>query len=649
MGPSGESTPRAAVSLRAARARLFDLRFSGNAGGALVMDGVEASLAECEFWLNYATRTSGWDRPMNVWLRGASRLVLGPSEAEGPFWIYADSSSVVEGLNATSQQLLPILQASFQGQKLAGGRVEFAVPVLDVKSTNPITFRGAHPIAREVRLLISVSKYPSPPPPQIQLHDVESLADFSPVCVFVPLANQSAATTVPMTITDLAKGLVSCAPPDPYGTGDFLVQVSNDGHQCGTVGTLHTFVSYQSLVTGALIAGAIIVATVLIGFGAYFLTRWLRLRRATSIELASWRGYQVASVDFSSLKICQRRLTFIPIGNGAAGEVFKGDLNGTTVAVKRLFETGQTEAQMADFKREVSLMRTLRHPVAWDLVFFTRDMCGSEARGDPSSPSSCLSFRQRFFMTLAVQSYIVALIGATFESPKLIITEFMSRGSLYALLHDDSAVLPAELRLRMAFDMARGLNYLHTLRPPILHRDVKSQNMLVTDDLRVKARDSPLLLIIAHSMIWRMGVSDFGISRLSQEAGITTAAGTPAWSAPEVLRGDRSWLPSDVYSFGVVLWELATRQTPWDGVPPLRVMMAVAQEGARLPIPPTEQCPPVLVELMQACFAERPEDRPTMQQPQSQRTANQAPVAPGDTALQPLLQDDEAVRGDVPT
>ncbi|KAJ4455679.1 putative serine/threonineprotein kinase/receptor [Paratrimastix pyriformis] len=350
---------------------------------------------------------------------------------------------------------------------------------------------------------------------------------------------------------------------------------------------------------------------------------------------------QVATVDFANLKIIER------VGHGAAGEVFKGDLNGTTVAVKvsseslakeRLFDTSETEAQMTDFRREVALMRTLRHP------------------------------------------YIVALIGATFNNPKLIITEYMGRGSLYNLLHDETVPMSMELRLRMAFDMARaslhalrspimhrdretcyvfditytlimltvyarlsflhalrppimhraelparpaaahhhipttttmcsvcaGLSFLHALRPPIMHRDIKSQNMLVTDDLRVK-------------------VSDFGISRLSQES-IHTAAGTPvqslmiiscppyltAWSAPEVLRGEPSWLPSDVYSFGVVLWELVTRQTPWEGIPALQVMNTVSQ-GARPPIP-ERGCPPELADLMRDCWAQAPEARPTFEQ-----------------------------------
>ncbi|KAJ4456213.1 putative ser/thr kinase [Paratrimastix pyriformis] len=159
--------------------------------------------------------------------------------------------------------------------------------------------------------------------------------------------------------------------------------------------------------------------------------------------------------------------------------------------------------------------------------------------------------------------------------------------------------------------------------------------MLVTDDMRVK-------------------VSDFGISRLTQDQeGLRIAAGTPglptltpscpdvrcclashgsvlrdnnrllsirprsrcpAWAAPEVLRGEQAWLPSDVFSFGVVLWELVTRQSPWDGVPADRVMRSVGLEGGRVPIPSDTVCPPVFRELMAACFAESPAARPTLQQ-----------------------------------
>ncbi|KAJ4456372.1 putative protein kinase [Paratrimastix pyriformis] len=585
--------------------------FTQNSGGALfLMRGarvrVDATSVFRENTPNFFST-----RPLNAFVGGESTLTLDEMDvsglndtaiAGGSLWIYCDQHSIVNRPFG-APPLLPALHAAISQGEAYLQHVSFAKPA-------PL----------EITLL---------------LDDSRSLAGFLPACYFAPREGITANQSAPFYRSREGPWLGTCAlplPPDENADRyAWDVWMSNDGMEVTFIGTVTVYHSWWTEFVPALVGIGCLVALTLVVLLIYILVRWVRLKRATTIELASWRSYQVASVDFTHLKILER------IGHGAAGEVFKGDLNGTTVAIKRLFDTSQTEERLADFKREVAMMRTLRHP------------------------------------------YIVALIGATFENPKLIITEFMGRGSLYALLHDEAANLPMELRLRMAFDMARGLNYLHTLRPPILHRDIKSQNMLVTDDLRVK-------------------VSDFGISRLSQEAGITTAAGTPgldvmlrqqrtlarinpnmdmdvmsqhgpfagmnpagtscgrasefyapvdstpgvmvavfaAWSAPEVLRGDRSWLPSDVYSFGVcftplgmtghwgyvtdrhhhpdagvVLWELMTRQTPWADVPPLRVMMTVAQ-GARLPIP--ADCPPVLGELMQRCFLEDPEARPTMQQ-----------------------------------
>jgi serine/threonine protein kinase len=105
----------------------------------------------------------------------------------------------------------------------------------------------------------------------------------------------------------------------------------------------------------------------------------------------------------------------------------------------------------------------------------------------------------------------------------LILTEFVPRGSLFALIHDDSEPFPWPRRLRIAAEVAAGLLYLHTRRPPIIHRDLKSDNLLITATYGVK-------------------VCDFGLARLKQHASsIQTRymnAGTPAWMAPETLRGE---------------------------------------------------------------------------------------------------------------
>lgn len=206
------------------------------------------------------------------------------------------------------------------------------------------------------------------------------------------------------------------------------------------------------------------------------------------------------------------------IGAGSFGTVHRADWNGSDVAVKILMEQDFHPERLKEFLREVAIMRSLRHP------------------------------------------NIVLLMGAVTQPPNLsIVTEYLSRGSLYRLLHRHGAreYLDERRRLSMAFDVAKGMNYLHKRNPPIVHRDLKSPNLLVDKKYTVK-------------------VCDFGLSRLKANTFLSskTAAGTPEWMAPEVLRDEPSNEKSDVYSFGVILWELMTMQQPWSNLNPAQVCVS---------------------------------------------------------------------------
>ena len=144
----------------------------------------------------------------------------------------------------------------------------------------------------------------------------------------------------------------------------------------------------------------------------------------------------------------------------------------------------------------------------------------------------------------------------------------------------------------MALDVAKGINYLHCLNPPIVHWDLKSPNLLVDKN-------------------WTAKVCDFGLSRFKANTFISSksVAGTPEWMAPEFLRGEPSNEKSDVYSFGVILWELVTMEQPWNGLSPAQVVGAVAFQNRRLAIP--ANTPPVLASLMESCWADDPAQRPS--------------------------------------
>jgi serine/threonine protein kinase len=155
--------------------------------------------------------------------------------------------------------------------------------------------------------------------------------------------------------------------------------------------------------------------------------------------------------------------------------------------------------------------------------------------------------------------HIVTFMGIC-KAPPCIITELCSNGSLLDVVKRARAspALAAELtwprRLRMALDAATGMLYLHALSPPLIHRDLKSPNLLV-------------------DVHWRVKIADLGMSKVLEEATAATgscntagAPDNPRWLAPEVLEGRRPTAASDVFSFAVVLWEMLTWELPWAGV-----------------------------------------------------------------------------------
>ncbi|XP_017241764.1 probable serine/threonine-protein kinase SIS8 isoform X2 [Daucus carota subsp. sativus] len=164
------------------------------------------------------------------------------------------------------------------------------------------------------------------------------------------------------------------------------------------------------------------------------------------------------------------------IGLGSYGEVYRGDWHGTEVAVKKFIDQVITDESLKEFKSEVRIMKRARHP------------------------------------------NVVLFMGAVTRAPNLsIVTEFLPRGSLYRLIHKPNNQLDVRRRMRMALDAARGMNYLHNCTPVIVHRDLKSPNLLVDKN-------------------WVVKVCDFGLSRMKYSTFLSSrsTAGTVRQSG---------WLP----------------------------------------------------------------------------------------------------------
>eukprot|EP01089_Gocevia_fonbrunei_P014277 TRINITY_DN3876_c0_g1_i1.p1 TRINITY_DN3876_c0_g1~~TRINITY_DN3876_c0_g1_i1.p1 ORF type:complete len:497 (+),score=74.25 TRINITY_DN3876_c0_g1_i1:52-1491(+) len=157
-------------------------------------------------------------------------------------------------------------------------------------------------------------------------------------------------------------------------------------------------------------------------------------------------------------------------------------------------------------------------------------------------------------------------------------------------------------------DAAKGMTYLHNSMPVIIHRDLKSHNLLVDRNFDTK-------------------VTDFGLAKSlnSTEDTVMTFCGTMPWTAPEIFAGSGYTTKADVYSYGVVLWELITREEPYKGMHKPQIIVGVSKEGLRPQIPVS--CPSELAELMQECWAEDPHTRPLFSEI-LERLSQMAPPAP---------------------
>ncbi|EGZ10726.1 hypothetical protein PHYSODRAFT_563616 [Phytophthora sojae] len=259
------------------------------------------------------------------------------------------------------------------------------------------------------------------------------------------------------------------------------------------------------------------------------------------------------------------------ISRGGFGEVLRGTYKERDVAIKRLLpESRKDLAKIEEFLAEVKLQAALEHErvvrfvgVAWDSL---TDLC--------------------------------------------VVSEFMDGGDLRALLIKFDEVdhrpmgFDAE-KCRVALDVAHALTYLHCLDPMVLHRDLKSKNILLDRS-------------------WRAKLTDFGVSRERSDRTMTAGVGTSLWMAPEVMLGERYDEKADLFSFGVVLSELDSHKLPYASakitetgrvIPDTAILQLVS--SGRLSVeftPPASPALEAMVHLGKACVAFEPDARPTASQ-----------------------------------
>ncbi|WMV52639.1 hypothetical protein MTR67_046024 [Solanum verrucosum] len=231
------------------------------------------------------------------------------------------------------------------------------------------------------------------------------------------------------------------------------------------------------------------------------------------------------------------------IGEGSYGRVFFAKLsNGQEAAIKKL-DTSSSPEPDSDFTTQLSMVSRLKH------------------------------------------EHFVTLMGYCLEANnRILIYEFAAMGSLHDVLHGRKGVQGAEpgpvltwnQRVKVAFGAAKGLEYLHEkIQPPIVHRDVRSSNVLLFDDFTAK-------------------VADFNLTNQTSDTAArlhsTRVLGTFGYHAPEYAMTGQITQKSDVYSFGVVLLELLTGRKPVDHTMPKGQQSLVTWATPRLSEDKVKQC-----------------------------------------------------------
>ncbi|KAK8935523.1 LRR receptor-like serine/threonine-protein kinase HSL2 [Platanthera zijinensis] len=242
-----------------------------------------------------------------------------------------------------------------------------------------------------------------------------------------------------------------------------------------------------------------------------------RWRSTSSSDSSSWNLTSFHAVDICESSLARGLTPGNLIGSGGGGMVYRVSFRRKTVAVKKVWNNRKLDAKLEkEFEAEVKILGSIRH------------------------------------------ANIVKLLCSVYSaSSKLLVYEYVENGSLDSWLHrrqrEQSRRLPLSwpTRLQIAVGAARGLCYMHhDCLPAVIHRDVKSSNILLDLEFRAK-------------------IADFGLARILWRGGepesVSTIAGSFGYIAPECATLRKVNEKVDVYSFGVVLLELATGREAGDG------------------------------------------------------------------------------------
>lgn len=234
-----------------------------------------------------------------------------------------------------------------------------------------------------------------------------------------------------------------------------------------------------------------------------------------------------------------------------------------------------------------------------------------------------LRYRDReALMLITDHPNLVKCFDCTLDPPFLIVTEFCAGGSLFDVLYNSAVELSLRQQVKILLDVAGGMHYLHSQQPKILHRDLKSSNVLLSRQIRRTEQE-----LIAK-------VADFGLSRTSNpdcsesstvrpsDMKLTVGVGTWRWMAPEVFDLDENQSydeRADVYSFGMLMYEVLARKMPYIDQFPTEASDPRIGLHICLGLRPStdvlhaSSCPSALIDLMQKCWDTEVDARPTFE------------------------------------
>ncbi|KAG7386980.1 hypothetical protein PHYPSEUDO_014856 [Phytophthora pseudosyringae] len=274
------------------------------------------------------------------------------------------------------------------------------------------------------------------------------------------------------------------------------------------------------------------------------------------------------------------------IAKGGYGAVYKASFREKTVVTKQLLpERARDPRMLNDFMDEIRTCASLDHPKIVTFIGFTFSSLMDLSAVFEYMPNGDLATILQKQLKRETRDPLARDSYGWFRSTK------SERGGL-------------KCKSLIALDIAEALVYLHSFESPMIHRDLKPNNVLMSDN-------------------WEAKLTDFGVSReLTEDQTMTAEIGTISWIAPEVLRGERYSEKADVYSFGVIMAELDTCRRPYsEGVPNddnrggsikhTNARIAVLVSAGKLRPALSADCPNSVRDLADKCLDPDPRTRPS--------------------------------------